>query len=239
MKGMILAAGMGTRLRPLTDNLPKIMLPIAGRPLIDYIVRLFREHGIEDIAINLHHKPETVREHLGDGQRFGVHVTYSFEEKLLGTAGALGKLRNFFTETFVAINGDMLSSIDISAQVDFHRSRRATATIALFEVADPTTRGVVELDGDRRIRRFVEKPPADRVFSNLVNAGVYVIEPEVLNYIPDNTLADLGTDTFPLLLQAGKRLFGYPSRDYLLDIGTLASYKQAEEDVLSGKVKRF
>jgi mannose-1-phosphate guanylyltransferase/phosphomannomutase len=236
---MILAAGMGTRLRPLTDNLPKIMLPIAGRPLIDYIVRLFREHGIEDIAINLHHKPETVREHLGDGQRFGVHVTYSFEEKLLGTAGALGKLRNFFTETFVAINGDMLSSIDISAQVDFHRSRRATATIALFEVADPTTRGVVELDGDRRIRRFVEKPPADRVFSNLVNAGVYVIEPEVLNYIPDNTLADLGTDTFPLLLQAGKRLFGYPSSDYLLDIGTLASYKQAEEDVLSGKVKRF
>jgi len=239
MKGMILAAGMGTRLRPLTDNLPKIMLPIAGRPLLDYIVRLYRENGIDEIAINLHYQPEAVREHLGDGRRFGVHVTYSMEKKLLGTAGALGRLRDFFTETFVAINGDMLTSIDIAAQVDFHRSRNATATIALFEVADPTSRGVVELNGNQRIKRFVEKPAADQVFSNLVNAGVYVMEPEVLKSIPDDTYADLGTDTFPRLLRDGKRLFGYPSSDYLLDIGTLTSYQQAEEDVRTGKIRGF
>lgn len=239
MKGMILAAGMGTRLRPLTNNLPKIMLPIDGRPLIDYVIRLFTENGIDEVAINLYHRPDVVVEHLGDGRRFGVRVTYSFEEKPLGTAGGLGKLRHFFTETFVAINGDMLSSMDISAQVKFHRARKATATIALFEVADPTARGVVELDGHQRIRRFVEKPPADQVFSNLVNAGVYVIEPEVLDSIPDDTFADLGTDIFPLLLREGKVLFGYPSREYLLDIGTLASYKQAEDDVRCGKVKGF
>lgn len=230
---------MGTRLSPLTDSLPKIMLPIAGRPLIDYIIRLFRENGIDDVAINLHHRPDAVHEHLGDGRRFGVRITYSSEEKLLGTAGALSKLRGFFTETFVAINGDMLSNMDISAQVKFHRARKATATIALFEVADPTTRGVIELDGNNRIKRFVEKPPANQVFSNLVNAGVYVIEPEVLESIPDNTFADLGADTFPQLLRDGKALFGYPTHEYLLDIGTPASYKQAEEDVRCGKIRGF
>jgi NDP-sugar pyrophosphorylase family protein len=207
--------------------------------LLDYIIRLFRGHGITEIAINLHYKPETIKNHLENGERFGARITYSFEETLLGTAGALSRLRDFFKETFIAINGDMLTNINLTALADFHRSKKATATIALFRVDDPTTRGMVELDKEWRILRFVEKPPPEQVFSDLANAGVYVLEPEVLKYIPENTFADLGQDTFPKLLNNGALLFGYPSNDYLLDIGTMESYQRAEQDIIQGKFRGF
>ena len=237
MKAMILAAGEGTRLRPLTDKVPKPMLELGGRPLIAYLIDLLRSHRVRDIAINLHHKPEVIRAYLGDGSRFGVRVTYSWEDILLGSAGAVKELEGFFDESFFVLYGDVLTDIDLSALAAFHRDQAACLTIALYQAEDPTHCGIVKIDGDCRVRSFREKPRPQEVFSPWANAGVYVAEPDILRLIPAGSFFDFGADLIPILLREGLPVRGYVSLSYFLDIGSLGRYRQAQHDLSAGFVK--
>jgi NDP-sugar pyrophosphorylase family protein len=224
MKGLILAAGEGQRLRPLTLTRPKPMLPIAGRPLLEHIVTLLRHHGVTELAINLHYKPESIISYFGSGERWGVRILYSYERQLLGSAGAAKKLAWFFDDTFVVFYGDLFTKLNLRRLVDFHRSRGAPATVALYEVPNPTACGIVDLDAKGRIRRFVEKPAPEEVFSNLANAGVYVLEPHVLDFVPRGVASDFGHDLFPALLEYNLPVMGFPIQESLIDIGTKEKY---------------
>ncbi len=234
MKAMILAAGEGTRLRPLTLERPKSMLPIAGKPLLEHIIDLLKYHGIGEIAINLSYKPQAVIDHFGDGRRFGVEITYSLENPLLGTAGAVKKLQPYFDDTFVVVYGDLLTDLDLTSLAEYHRARGGLVTVALYRVENPSACGLVDLNRSGRILRFVEKPPPEEVFTDLANAGVYVVEPEVIDHIPPNTFYDFGQDLFPLLLARGVPVYGYPIEDYLIDIGTLEKYERAQREWSQG-----
>jgi mannose-1-phosphate guanylyltransferase len=224
MKGLILAAGEGRRLRPLTRTRPKPMLPVAGRPLLEHIVTLFRRHGVEQLAINLHHKPAAITAHFGNGRQWGVRILYSYEEQLLGSAGAAKKLSWFFDQTFVVFYGDLYTDLDLGVLIAFHRRHNALATVALYEVSNPAACGIVALDGQQRIRRFVEKPAPEEVFSNLANAGVYVLEPALLGFVPPGTPFDFGRDLFPFLLDLNVPIMGFPIQEPLVDIGTWDKY---------------
>ncbi len=237
MKAMILAAGEGTRLRPLTDAAPKPMLEVGGRPLIAYLVDLLRAHGVVDIAVNLHHKPDVITAYLGDGSRFGVRVTYSREDILLGSAGAAKRLEHFFDESFFVLYGDVLTDIDLSALAAFHRDQGACLTMALYQAEDPTRCGIVEIDGDCRVHRFLEKPCPQDVFSPWANAGVYMVEPDILRLIPAGSFCDFGADLIPTLLRDGLPVRGYVSLGYFLDIGSLGRYRQAERDLADGLLR--
>ena len=231
-KALILAAGEGTRLRPLTLDRPKPMLPIAGRPLLEHTIEWLRSHGIAEIAINLHHQPQTIVEHFGDGSRFGVQITYSHEDPILGTAGAAKRLQQFFDATFVVIYGDVLTDLNLAELIGFHRHKWAAVTAALYRVENPSACGLVGIDDSWRITRFVEKPPPDEVFTDLANAGVLALEPWVLSCIPPDTFYDFGHHLLPDLLASGLPLYGYPISDttYLIDIGTPEKYERAQRE---------
>jgi mannose-1-phosphate guanylyltransferase len=208
-KAMLLAAGLGTRLHPLTDSVSKCMIPIAGKPLLEHNVGVLRSYGVTDLVINLHHLPETVMNHFGDGSGFGVRITYSHEPELLGTAGAVKKVERFFDGPFFIWYGDNLSTCRLDRLWQFHQSRRGVATIALHHREDPTRSGIVGLDLDDRITRFLEKPRPDQIFSNWVSAGILVLEREVLKAIPAESVVDFGRDVFPALTQQDCAVFGY------------------------------
>lgn len=237
MKAIILAAGEGTRLRPLTYEKPKIMLPIAGRPMLEYMIASLRHHGIREIAINLSHLPQAVMDWLGDGSRLDVHVVYSLEKKPLGTAGALTRLKSFFDETFVVFYGDMLTDLDYGALERYHRSKGGLATVTLFEVDDPRAYGIVEIGDEKRILRFVEKPAPGTTTSNLANAGIYVVEPRIIDYIPDETFYDFGFNVFPDVLAKGEKMYGYITDATILDAGTMANYQETDRVVSEGRFK--
>jgi NDP-sugar pyrophosphorylase family protein/phosphoheptose isomerase len=232
MKALILAAGAGTRLRPLTDELPKPMLPVAGVPLLEHTVQALRRQGITELAVNLHHLPDAVTRHFGDGRRFGVRITYSPERTLLGTAGAARRLRSFLDETFLVIYGDVLTDLSFTDLAAFHRERGAVLTLAVHRVADPTAAGLVGVDATGRVTRFVEKPAPEEVFTDLVNAGVLVVEPSVLDGVPAGCPCDFGRDVLPRLLAAGARVHArrLGAGDYLIDIGSPASYLRAQTE---------
>jgi NDP-sugar pyrophosphorylase family protein len=233
MKGMILAAGEGRRLRPLTDRLPKPMLPIAGRPLLEYTITYLRDCGVTDLAINLYHLPQVVIDYFGDGSRWGVSLRYSVEERLLGSAGGVKRLQSFFDETFVVFYGDLLTWTDLRPMIELHRRAGVLATMGLYHVPDPWNRGIVQLDEAKNITRFVEKPPRAQVFSNLANAGIYILEPAVLNRIPAEQVYDFGHDVFPGLLAEGVRVAGYVIEDLLIDIGLPEKYEEANRIILN------
>lgn len=238
MKALILAAGKGTRLGNLTQDCPKPMLPVGDKPLLEHLLLWLRAHGITQIAINVHHASTVITEHVGMGQQWDVSVRYSHEEKLMGTAGAAKRLEEFLDETFVVVYGDVLTNVDLARLLDFHTAQRAqlqepVLTLALYRVPNPTECGLVETDETHRVQRFVEKPPADQVFTDLANAGILVLEPELLRHIPAEQPYDFGHDLFPALLAAGVPLFGIPIADdeYVIDIGTPAGYTRAQEAV--------
>ena len=239
MRALILAAGEGTRLRPLTLHKPKPMLPIAGRPMLEHLVVLLREHGIRELAINLHYRPESIVNHFGDGSNFGVSITYSYEPQLLGSAGAARKLSWYLTEPFIVLYGDVLTDVDLSALVEYHHDRGSAGTLVLYEVDDPTRCGIVDVDATGRIRRFVEKPRAELATSHLANAGIYVLDPTLLELIPPGRSADFGQDVFPIALERSRALYGVPisPSDYVLDIGSIERYEQAERDVRGGRLR--
>lgn len=234
MKAMILAAGKGTRLRPLTEAIPKPLAPVANVPLIARTIGLLRAHGLCEIAVNLHHLPEALRAALGDGAAHGVSLRYSEEPELLGTAGGVGALREYFDRTFVVLYGDNYYDFDLSALIARHRESGARATIATFVTPNPTACGLIETDGEGRVTRFVEKPPAHEVFTDRANAGVYVLEPEVLEYVPTAGESDFGTDIFPRILSSMPgSLVAAPLNGYLRDTGTPENYRQANWDAVA------
>jgi NDP-sugar pyrophosphorylase family protein len=235
VRALILAAGEGNRLRPLTLDCPKPMLPVGGRPILEHLVDLLRRHGIKEIAINLHYRAERIAEHFGNGRRFGVDITYSLEPQLLGSAGAARKLDWYFTEPFVVMYGDVLADVDVSALVDAHSVFGGLVTLALYEVEDPSRCGIVELGPDERIVRFVEKPAPGMIHGTLANAGLYVVDPAVLRFIPPGRPYDFGSDLFPMLLSEGLPLYGQRADGYLLDIGAPDRYAQAEQDWRIGR----
>jgi NDP-sugar pyrophosphorylase family protein len=227
MKGMILAAGEGQRLRPLTNHLPKPMLPIAGRPLLEHTILHLCDCGITDLAINLHYLPAAVMDYFGSGSRWGARLRYSVEEKLMGSAGGVKRLQAFFNDTFVVYYGDVFTRADLRPMIAFHRRAGVLATMGLYQVPDPWNRGIAQLDNSQTIVRFVEKPPRDQIFSNLANAGIYILEPEVLDSIPAGQVYDFGNDVFPKMLADGSRIAGYVIEDTLIDIGLPEKYAEA------------
>lgn len=227
LKVMILTAGEGARLRPLTLTVPKPMVPIAHVPLLERTVTLLRAQGVTEIVVNLHHLGEQIREH------FAQSLTYSEESTLLGTAGGVKNQAPLFETTFLVLYGDNLYDFELAPLVAFHRKNSALATIATFTTPNPTACGLVLTDTQGRVTRFEEKPSPEAVFTHQANAGVYVLEPEVLNGIPEKTPADFGRDLFPqLLAQAPGRVFAMPLGGYLQDTGTPEGYRKASWDRL-------
>ena len=238
---MLLAAGEGTRLRPLTLEMPKVLLPIGGQPLIEYQLSWLKHHGIQEVAINLYHLGNKVKDFLGDGSHFGVKIFYSTEEKLLGTAGGVKRMEHLFHNTFAVVYADVLTNFNLSAMIKFHQEKKAVATLVIFEAPNPTEVGVVEMSPEGRILSFVEKPKAANLeLQSLANGGVYVLEKEVLQYIPTQGFSDFAYDIFPKLLELSLPIYGYAlkSQDYLIDIGTIEKYNQANKDVLGLGVLR-
>jgi NDP-sugar pyrophosphorylase family protein len=209
MKAMILAAGRGTRLAPLTDLLPKSMMPIGGKPVLEHTLIWLRCHGVGEVIINLCHQPLVIPAYFGDGSRWGMRITYSLENELLGTAGGVKHAAWFFDAPFLVIYGDNLSTCDFSQLARKHQERGAMATMALHWRKDPSSSGVAELDAEDRIVRFVEKPQPEEVFSNWVNAGIYVLSPEILELVPAGQPCDFGREIFPRMLAEGRALRGY------------------------------
>lgn len=207
---MILAAGEGRRLRPLTDRLPKCMLPIAGKPLLEYTIGWLARFGVQEIVINLHYLPDCVRGHFNDGSDWGVKISYSPEEHLLGTAGAVKSVAGFFDAPFFLWYGDNLSRCRLDLLYELHCRRQAMVTMALFRRDEVSQSGIVGLGQDQRIIRFLEKPAPHEVFSNWVNAGIFVMEPAILDFIPAGAESDFSLDILPALLAAGKKMCGYP-----------------------------
>ncbi|MEX1254305.1 MAG: NDP-sugar synthase [Dehalococcoidia bacterium] len=228
MKAMILAAGEGRRMRPLTESLPKPMLPVARRPLMAHLLDLISRHGVKEIAVNLHHQPETIVAYLERARRAGLRVTFSMEERLLGSAGGVKRLERFFCDgPFYVIYGDVLTDIDLTALAAFHVERGAAVSIALYEPESLAGCGVAGLDGER-IVEFVEKPRLGDAPSTWANAGVYVVDPNVLRHVPPNEPFDFGRDLFPLLLAQGAPLYGLRSEAIVIDIGTPDGYRKAQ-----------
>jgi NDP-sugar pyrophosphorylase family protein len=238
MRALVLAAGEGTRLRPFTLERPKPMVPIGGTPLLEHLVRLLRRHGVAQIAINVHYKPEVIVDHFGDGSRFGVSIVYSWEPRLRGSAGAARQLDWFLTEPFIVLYGDVLTNIDLGELVALHHGRAACATLALYEPDDPSRCGIVELGPEGRVVRFAEKPVTDCVGgAMLANAGIYVLEPEVLHLVPPEGSFDFGNDLFPRLLREKQAVYAYRVPGYILDVGSPERYARAEADLRAGKLQ--
>jgi len=236
MKAMILAAGVGSRLDPLTRQTPKPMVPIVNKPVITHIIDDLKHHGVTEIMVNLHYLGDVIADYLGDGARFGIPITCVQEDQLWGDAGSVKRAEEFFRDgTFVVVGGDDISDMDLSALFHFHAENKATGTIALTEVDDPSQFGIVLTDDDGRINRFLEKPKGE-VFSKTANTGVYVLEPEVFDLIPPGTFYGFGNDVFPKLLASGKPFYGFRTQSYWKDVGNIGVYKQTNFDALSGKV---
>ena len=234
MKGLIMAGGRGTRLKPLTCDCPKPMVPICNQPIMTYAVELLRNHGVEHIGVTIQYLPERIRSHYMDGRGYGVRMSYFTETSPLGTAGSVKNAERMLDESFVVVSGDALTSIDLSKAFAFHRESKAAATLVLARVGVPLEYGVVITDDDGRINRFVEKPNWSEVFSDTVNTGIYILEPEVLSLIPEGKPFDFSKDLFPLMMEKGMPLYGYAADKYWCDVGDLTSYRTAQFDTLDG-----
>ncbi len=231
-----MAGGEGTRLRPLTSNAPKPMLPLVNRPMMEHIIGLLRHHGVEDIVVTVAFMANAIRNYFGDGSEFGVRMVYASEETPLGTAGSVRNAMDELDDTFLVISGDVLTDVDLGAIVQTHRDREALATIGLVRVENPLEYGIVITQDDGSIERFLEKPTWGQVFSDTINSGIYVLEPEIFDWIAPEQSVDFSSDVFPQLLEDGKPLIGAVSEGYWEDVGTLPAYVRAHKDILDGKV---
>jgi mannose-1-phosphate guanylyltransferase / phosphomannomutase len=221
VKAVIMAGGEGTRLRPLTSNIPKPMMPLANKPMMEHIIGLLRQHGFTDIVVTLAFLPQAIRTYFGDGSEFGVRMRYATEEMPLGTAGSVRNAMDELDERFLVISGDVLTDIDLTALVDYHDQQKAVATIGLKRVEDPVEFGIVITREDGSVERFLEKPTWGQVFSDTINTGIYVLEPEAFEFIPEGKPVDFSSDVFPALLDAGRPLFAKVLDGYWEDVGTL------------------
>ncbi len=251
MKAMILAAGKGTRVRPITYTIPKPLIPILQKPVMEFLLELLRQHGFDQIMVNVSHLAHEIESYFRDGQRFGVDIAYSFEGRIvdgelvgeaLGSAGGIRRIQDFnkfFDDTFVVLCGDALIDLDLTEAVKQHKQKGAIATIVTKEVPEDkvSSYGVVVTDEENRITAFQEKPSMDEALSNQINTGIYILEPEVIDYIPSNQVYDLGSDLFPKLVEAGAPFYSVPMDFQWVDIGKVPDYWHAIRGVLLGEIK--
>jgi mannose-1-phosphate guanylyltransferase/phosphomannomutase len=237
VKAVVMAGGEGTRLRPMTANQPKPMLPVVNRPIMEHVLRLLRRHGLTETVVTVQFLASIVRNYFGDGEDFGMRLQYATEETPLGTAGSVKNAEEELKDgPFLVISGDALTDIDLSEMIAFHKDNGALVTVALARVPDPLEFGIVIVDDDGKIQRFLEKPTWGQVFSDTVNTGIYVMEPEVLQHVPAGQVVDWSADVFPKLLENGAPLYGWIADGYWEDVGSHESYMKAQADVLTGKV---
>jgi NDP-sugar pyrophosphorylase family protein len=237
MQALILAGGKGTRLRPLTMHTPKPIVPIANRPFLLYQLELLKRADVRDVILSLSYQPQKIEDKIGDGTDYNVRVSYAVEASPLGTAGAYRNAASLISETTVVFNGDVLTDIDMNEVIRSHRERQAAATIVLAPVPNPTAYGLVETDKDGRVRRFLEKPKPEEVTCDTINAGIYILEPRVLDYVPEGEPFMFEYGVFPKLLEHNEPFYSYIWRGYWRDIGTASSYLQANLDVIAGRVQ--
>lgn len=237
MKALFLAGGKGTRLRPITDDLPKPMIPIMGKPLLEWNIENLKNHGIDEVVLSTCYKSHKIENYFGDGKKLGVKISYISEDMPLGTGGAIKNAEKFFAATFLVFNADILSDIDISDMIRFHRAKGALATIAVTRVDNPSAYGVIEHDEKGYITAFKEKPKPHETKSNLINTGVYIFEPEVLREIPSGRTVSIERETYPQLLRKGFKIAAYHKCSYWLDLGTPEKYVKAHRDILKGTLK--
>ncbi|PIX16300.1 nucleotidyltransferase [Candidatus Desantisbacteria bacterium CG_4_8_14_3_um_filter_40_12] len=236
MKAVIMAGGFGTRMRPLTCNIPKPMVLVANKPIMEHIVRLLKAHNITEIVAILYYQPEIIQDYFDNGKRFGVHIEYVTAVEDLGTAGSVRNAVEYLDEPFIIISGDVLTDFNLSNIINFHQEKNALATITLTRVKNPLQYGIVIVSPEGRVERFLEKPGWGEVFSDTVNTGIYVLEPETFKHIPENKEFDFAKNLFPNLLKEEGALCGYIASGYWRDIGNLEEYRLAHYDILSGKV---
>jgi len=235
LKAVVLVGGEGTRLRPLTYDIPKPMIPVLNHPFLEHTIAYLKKYGIENIILTLSYLPEVVQNHFGDGRHLETKLTYAVENSPLGTAGAVKNVEQYLDSTFIVLNGDIFTTLDVADMVAFHRQKGAKATIALTQVDNPCAFGVVETARDGRVKRFIEKPGPDRVTTNWINAGIYILEPEVLQHVPVNRHYMFEKGLFPLLLELDEPVYGYPFSGYWLDMGTPDKYLCLSCDILLSK----
>ena len=261
MKAIILAAGKGERLKEITSVTPKPMIKIMGKPVLEYNINWLNRYGIKDIYINLHHLPDVIKDYFKDGSKWGLNITYSYEPELIGTAGAVKKIveeywqlqvnnisssitykklddskKHNIKSTFLVIYGDNLFKYDLKKIIDFHNRKKGIATIVVYEKDDVSQSGIVSLDNNDKILKFIEKPKSEEIVSHLVNTGLYILESDVLNYIPSNKVVDFGKDVFPKMIQKGENMFGVIVKDNLMAIDTPELLKEALR--ITKKMKR-
>ncbi len=236
MKAVIMAGGEGSRLRPLTCNRPKPMVPIVNKPVMEHIIELLKKYGITEIAVTLQYMPEIIKEYFNDGSDLGVNLNYFTEDLPLGTAGSVKNAEKFLDETFIVISGDALTDINLDKALEFHINNKSIATLVLKKVECPIEYGVVVTDPSGKITRFLEKPSWGEVFSDTVNTGIYVLSPEVLTYFKPNQVFDFSKDLFPILLKQNKPMYGFITEDYWCDIGDLDAYVGVHHDILNKNV---
>jgi mannose-1-phosphate guanylyltransferase / phosphomannomutase len=237
MKAVVMAGGEGNRLRPLTSNQPKPMVPVVGKPCMEHILELLREHGMDEVIVTVAFLPQAIRSYFGEGETLGMQIGYSVEESPLGTAGSVRLTARQLDETFLVISGDALCDVDLSALVAFHKEKEAAVTIGLKSVENPLEFGIVVTDEEGRVERFLEKPSWGQVFSDTINTGIYVMEPEVLKHVPADRPYDFSKELFPYLLEMGRPIFGHVMDGYWQDIGNLDQFRQANFDALEENVR--
>lgn len=236
MKAVVMAGGAGSRLRPLTINRPKPMVPIVNKPVMAHILDLLKRHNITDVVVTLQYMADVIQADFGDGRSLGMNIQYSIEETPLGTAGSVKNAQEFLDDTFLVISGDALTDFDLSEIIAQHKARGALATLTLYRVPNPLEYGVVVLNNEGRVQQFLEKPSWGEVISDTVNTGIYVLEPQVLDYFEPGVPFDFSKDLFPILLERGDPMFGHVANGYWCDIGNLQEYMRASADFLEGRV---
>lgn len=235
MKALFLAGGKGTRLKPLTDKLPKPMVPIMNKPLLERTMVHLKNSGISDIVISSCYQSQHIEAYFGTGEQLGLKIQYVVEDIPLGTGGAIKKAGARFSDTFIVFNSDILSDIDMKKMMEYHKSSHALATIAVTEVKDPAAYGVIEYNTDGYAISFIEKPKPEQICSNFVNAGIYILEPEILKEIPADSVVSVEREVFPGILAKGNKIAVYKDNSYWMDIGTLEKYLQAHQDIMDEK----
>lgn len=237
MKAVILVGGQGSRLRPLTCNTPKPMIPLVNQPFIEWMLLRLRDQGITEVVLAVQYLAERFRDLLGDGSRLEMKLHIIEEPEPRGTAGAVKNVEHLLDGPTFIFNGDVMTDLDLRAMLDFHQEKGSKVTISLTPVEDPTQYGLVEMNGNNQVRRFLEKPRAEDITTNLINAGTYIIEPEIFRYVPPDQYYMFERGLFPVVLQTGDPMFGFPSRAYWTDIGKPPTYLDVHHDILIGKVR--
>lgn len=231
MKAMILAAGLGIRMRPLTEKTPKPLLSVNGAPIIHYTLNFLKKYGITDVVINLHHLAEQIKENLGNGSKFGMNITYSFEAEILGTGGGIKKAEEFLSDSaFIVINSDILIDIDLSDALQFHKEKKSIATMVLRKDENVEKYGAIGIDNENRIRQFLNIIKSDEAVTSLMFTGIHILEPKVFDYLPENGC--INRLAYPEMIKKGERVFGYVMNGYWRDLGTPEAFSSAKKELM-------